>query len=123
MKHILFVLVLLVGVTSVVAAGDFEDGKDALAHKDFTTAFNKFLSAAEVGHTRAQYMLGVLYTNGNGVRKNDVQAHKWFSLSAASATDARMKDIALSSRNAIAQTMTPEGIAEAEQLARDWHGT
>ena len=123
MKHVVFAVVLLFGVTSVVAAGDFEDGKDALARKDFGTAFQKFLTAAETGHTKAQYMLGVSYAYGKGVPQDDVQAYKWFHIAAATATDNKIRGLAVNSRDAVAQMLTPHEIAEAEQLARDWHGT
>ncbi|MBQ26849.1 MAG: hypothetical protein CMH81_01700 [Nitrospiraceae bacterium] len=123
MKHTLLALLLLFGVTSAVLAGDFEDGKDALAHKDFATAFQKFLNAAEAGHTKAQYMLGVSYAYGKGVSQNDVQAYKWFHIAAATSTDHKVRVLAVNSRDALAQTMSPHEIAEAEQLARDWHGT
>ncbi len=123
MKHVLLVLVLLFGVTGVLTAGDFEDGRDALAPKDFATAFKKFMTAAEAGHTKAQYMLGVSYSYGKGVPQDDVQAYKWFHIAAATATDKKMRGLAVNSREAIAQVMTPHEIAKAEQLARDWHGT
>tara|TARA_B100000315_G_scaffold218808_1_gene220321 strand:+ start:443 stop:811 length:369 start_codon:yes stop_codon:yes gene_type:complete len=122
MKYILLAL-LLIGITSGVMAGDFEDGKKAIAHKDFETAFKKFLNAAEAGHAKAQYMLGVSYAYGKGVSRDDVQAYKWFHIAAATATDHKMKGLAVNSRDALAQTMLPQEIDEAERLARDWHGT
>lgn len=123
MKQVVFAVLLLLSLTSIVIAGDFEDGKDALARKDFATAFQKFLKAAEAGHTKAQYMLGVSYSYGHGVPRDDVQAYKWFHVAAATATDQRIRGLAVNSRDILAQTMTPREIAQGEQLARDWHGT
>ena len=34
--------------------------------------------AAEQGYAPAQYNLGVMYANGEGVAKNDEQAVKWY---------------------------------------------
>lgn len=123
MKHILLALLLLFSAHGVVVAGDFEDGKEALAQKDFGTAFKKFFDAAEAGHTKAQYMLGALYAYGNGVPRDDVQAYKWFSVVAATATDKRLKGLAINSRDAIEKLMTPQEIAKGKKLASQWDST
>ena len=123
MKYVLLVLLLLFSLSGVVAAGDFEDGKDALAHKDFGTAFQKFFDAEEAGHSKAQYMLGVLYTYGNGIPQDDVQAYKWFSVAAATATDQKLKGLAVNSRDAIEKLMTPHEIAKGKKMVRQWNGT
>jgi hypothetical protein len=39
--------------------------------------------AADSGHPRAQYMLGILYAHGWGVARNDDQAAKWFTRAAS----------------------------------------
>jgi TPR repeat protein len=41
----------------------------------------KFL--AEQGEAFAQYNLGVMYENGDGVRQNNVRAYAWWSVAAA----------------------------------------
>ena len=38
--------------------------------------------AAEQGHARAQYNLGVAYSNGEGVEQDYVEAVKWWRLAA-----------------------------------------
>jgi hypothetical protein len=55
-------------------------------------------------------------------RQDNVQAHKWLDLAAASfgASNREDVDLATGSRDAIATKMTPEQIAEAKRLARDW---
>jgi TPR repeat protein len=37
-----------------------------------------FRKAAEQGHAMAQFNLGVMYANGEGVPKDDAEAVKWF---------------------------------------------
>ncbi len=63
MKRILLALVLLLGMTGVVTAGDFESGQDAFTRQDFA----KLMNAAEAGYTEAQYALGLMYAEGDGV--------------------------------------------------------
>jgi TPR repeat protein len=50
--------------------------------QDIVKAVQFFHKAAEQGYTRAQYNLGVCYSNGTGVSQNDVKAVKLFELAA-----------------------------------------
>lgn len=38
--------------------------------------------AADAGHARARYMLGLNYSRGWGVRRDDAEAERWFNLAA-----------------------------------------
>jgi len=62
-----------------------------------------------------EFKLGVIYTNGDGVPQDYVEAHKWFNLAAATG----YKD-AIKERGIVARKMTPAQIAEAQRLAREW---
>jgi len=198
MKHVLFALVLLFGMTSVVTADDFQAANDAHADKDYATAIALYTKAAEAGHIGAQYHLGTLYQkeregdgvahddalavrwyrkaaeaghaeaqgklgwmyangrgipqddqeavrwyqkaaeagqtltqyylavryqDGKGVPQDNVQAYRWFSIAAAHATDKRTQGRAARDRARLAQKMSPDEIAEAEQLASVWKPT
>ena len=79
---------------------------------DYATDVSWFRKAAEEGNVFAQH-LGVLYVKGEGVPQDYVQAHMWFSLSAAQGGGTNNQDI-------IAARMTPPQIAEAQKLAREW---
>lgn len=50
---------------------------------DYAKAFNVFKPAAEQGHARSQYKLGLMYANGYGVEQDHAEAFKWFRLAAA----------------------------------------
>lgn len=78
MKHILLALVLLFGVTGVVVAEDFEAGKDAFTRQDFA----KLMNAAEAGYTEAQYAVGLMYAEGDGVPEDDQKAVRWLGSAA-----------------------------------------
>ena len=82
--------------------------------KDYATDASWFRKAAEEGNVIAQHDLGVMYAKGEGVPQDYVQAHMWFSLSAAQG------DGATKNRDIIAAKMTPAQIAEAQKLAREW---
>ena len=50
--------------------------------QDYKEVFKWTRLAAEQGHSKAQYNLGLLYYNGRGVRKDYKEAVKWYRKSA-----------------------------------------
>jgi TonB family protein len=48
----------------------------------YQQAYNEFHRLAKLGHKDAIYNVGVMYLYGQGVKKNLVSAHSWFSLAA-----------------------------------------
>ena len=48
----------------------------------YQEAYKEFQRLAKLGHKDAIYNVGVMYLYGQGVRKNLVLAHSWFSLAA-----------------------------------------
>jgi TPR repeat protein len=81
----------------------------------YTEAAKWYREAADQGLEDAQLNLGLLYAKGQGVPRDDVQAYMWFELSAAQGDQS-----AANNRDAAAQRMTPEQIAEAQKLAHEW---
>ena len=63
-----------------------------------------------------------MYLQGQGVPQDYIEAHKWFNL-AASKSSGKGYDVAVNSREGIAEKMTPAQIAEAQRLAREWAKT
>jgi TPR repeat protein len=77
--------------------------------------------AAEQGFALAQGALGFMYERGEGVRRDLVQAHKWYNLAASRfELSDKYPDISFRKRDLVAAKMTPAQIAEAEKLAREW---
>ena len=74
---------------------------------------------ANAGDAHAQWHLGVMYRNGRGVPQDYVEAHKWYNLG-ASRVSAENQKIFAEARDAVAQLMTPQQLAEAQRLAREW---
>ena len=84
--------------------------------KDYKLAFLWYQRAAERGNRWGQFLLAGAYLFGNGVPKDYVTGYMWLNLSAAQGYEDAGKI-----RDALArQEMTPEQIAEAQRLAREW---
>ncbi|RMB04447.1 SEL1-like repeat protein [Eilatimonas milleporae] len=73
------------------------------------------LAAAENGKTDAFYDLGLLYSTGQGVDRDYVQAHKWFNLAAINGLHRAAVD-----RGELARDMNVRDIAKAQRQAREW---
>ena len=65
-----FVLVLALALSAPVSAADFEAGVEAYNRGDYATAWEEWRPRAEQGDANAQYYLGVMHQNGEGVPQN-----------------------------------------------------
>ncbi len=74
--RVLLFVVVLIGFAPLVHAG-FDEGVTAYNKGDYATAFIEFKPLADQGDARAQYNLGVMYANGQGVSKDYAEALKW----------------------------------------------
>ena len=114
----LYGLVLALLLVASPAYADFDEALVAYKHGDYTTALREFRPLAEQGDVGAQFHLGFMYRLGQGVPKDYVLANMWLNLAAAQGD----KDSA-ELRDRIAKLMSPEQIAEAQRLAREWKPT
>ncbi len=67
---------------TAVAASGFGDAVAAFKRGDYATALLGFCNAAEQGDMRAQYNLGIMYDNGEGVQQNYAAAFDWYKTAA-----------------------------------------
>ena len=114
-RLLLFVTLFSILVVSLAHAG-FEEGKAAYDKGDYVKDYEDL---AEQGFAGAQYHLGYMYDKGQGVAPDKVVAHKWLILSAARAAG-RQHEYFARIRDAVASTMSPGEIAEAQYLAHKW---
>ena len=70
---------------------------------------------AEQGSVGAQFNLGTMYAGGQGVAVDAVLAYKWWDLATAQGDETARRNIDI-----IEGMMTPEQIAEAQRLSREW---
>jgi len=116
MRNLVIIAAALLSLTlpSSVAAQDFDRGVSAYNDGDYPTALREFRLAAEQGNALAQYNLGIMYGNGQGLPQNHQLAYMWFSLAAAKGVER-----AASVRDKAAGNMTPEQIGRAQQLSTE----
>ncbi|HLO77320.1 MAG TPA: tetratricopeptide repeat protein, partial [Magnetospirillum sp.] len=82
MPRSVLVLTLCCVVLSGAARADYRSGVQAWGKGDFASAAIAFLPAAEAGEPEAQYMMGRLYSLGDGVPRDFVHAWVWFDRAA-----------------------------------------
>ena len=82
-KHGIAGIILALSFAAPVTAGPVDDGEAAYQRGNYASALRLWRPAAERGNARAQFNLGIMYNNGNGVPKDYATAHKWFSRAAA----------------------------------------
>ena len=74
--------VLAAPLVGPASAADFGRGVEAYKAGDYPTALGEFSELAEQGDARAQYNLGVMYANGDGVPQDQAEAVRWYRLAA-----------------------------------------
>jgi TPR repeat protein len=82
--------------------------------QDDAEAVKWFRKAAEQGHAKVQYNLGVIYEMGRGVAGDDVAAYAWYSAAAASGHNKARKN-----RDRIKGKLTPSELEKGEAMARE----
>jgi hypothetical protein len=74
---------LLWGLVGAPAwAAGYQEGFAAYERGDFGNAYEIWLPLAEAGDSDAQFGVGVILDNGQGVAENDAEAAKWYRLAA-----------------------------------------
>ena len=89
----------MLSMWSVLAAGELETIK----------------KAAEQGQAEAQYNLGFMYDQGEGVPEDDAKAYAWLSIVAAQGDESAKKN-----KDIVTERMTRAQIAEAQKLSREY---
>ena len=102
----------ILGMTGALA-GPWEDGMASYNRGDYVPAIRLFRPLAEAGNAKAQTVLGTMYHRGQGVARNSVRAFIWFSRAAARG-DAKAKD----GLRDVSQTMTPQELSQAREMAQ-----
>ena len=76
-------LVLSINCLAVPAWADYRAGMDAYSRGDYATALRERRPLAEQGDPIAQFRLGSLYENGDGVPRDFAKARQWYEKAAA----------------------------------------
>ncbi len=140
MKYLALCILALVLSVTVTSCGDVDytvyspqlveeaQGGDVLAQRnlgviysfgigvpmDEKEAMKWYRKAADQGSVMAQHDIGYAYLTGLGVLKDYVTAYAWYSLSAFNGDEKGQEN-----RDKLAEKMTPEQIAEAQELSKE----
>ena len=85
LRHAIAAIILILSFAAPMAAGPLEDidaADAAYAKGDYATALRLLRPLADQGDAAAQYNLGVMHANGQGVPQNYAEAAKWYRLAA-----------------------------------------
>jgi len=77
------ILALSLVCLAVTAWAGYQAGMDAYGRGDYATALRELRPLAEQGDPAAQFYLGLLYENGDGVPRDFVKARQWYEKAAA----------------------------------------
>ena len=75
---------------------------------------------AEQGDAKAQYNLGLLYRDGQGVPQDWAEAYFWLDLAAAGKLRAMLAKDAAKQRDKAASHLTPAELTREQERARKW---
>lgn len=118
-KRLMLLAALALAPATPAAAdywGDFDTAIDAYANARYDQALDIFRPRAERGDDRAQYWLGIMYYEGKGVIRDNVNAYMWLSLAAE-----RGNRAARLGREGIAGRMSASEIETARARVAAWH--
>src|SRR5271165_5405073 len=87
--------------------------------RNYEVAAGWLNEAAHQGTPTAQFLLGLLFDKGYGVPQDWVQAEVWLNL-AASQASGRQRDYWARIRDAVADKLTLDQLAEAQRRALAW---
>lgn len=148
--RILFAVLLVAVLATQASAQDFRAGLDAYDRGDFAAALREWRPLAEQGDARAQFNLGVILFNGQGIPHDPVEAVEWYRAAADQGYGPAQDKLAFmyetgqgllqnyveaykwstlairhgvemrKTRDALAAKMTAEQIAEADRAAAAW---
>jgi uncharacterized protein len=108
-------LAIMLGGAAVptASAAAYDDAITAYERGDYDAALKLLLPEANAGNANAQYAVGVVYANGNGVAKDPVEAVKWYRKAAE-------QGLASAQYNLADCYLSGTGVAKDPPIAAKW---
>ena len=80
LKTTLLLLAMIISTTAFAQSAEklYTAGKKLYDAEQYEQAFPKLKAAAEKGHKKAQYRVGLCYDKGRGVTEDDAKAVAWY---------------------------------------------
>jgi clan AA aspartic protease (TIGR02281 family) len=113
LKHTIVAILLILSLAAQVAADSLEDAIVAYNRRDYATALRLFQQLADKGSAIAQFNVGTMYANGQGVAQNYAEAAKWYGLAANQGSADAQHNLALLYANG-------QGVRQNYVLAYKW---
>ena len=108
------VLIVLLGSVGLSAYADFNKGQAAYDRGDYATALREWKPLAEQGHAEAQFSLGRMYANGQGVPQDDKAAAQWYTRAAEQGNADAQLNLAWMYQNG-------RGVPRDDKAAAQWY--
>ncbi len=112
MKNTVFLLLLFTS-PFILADSSYEKAWEAYNNKNYELSFELFKQSANENDSDAQYLVGLMLFNGEGVIKNEQKAVEWFKKSALQDDMDAQYYLGFMTRDGI-------GIKKDEQKAVEW---
>jgi TPR repeat protein len=113
LKQMLLLYVCLFALTGQAIADSLSDAEDAYNAKDYAKVAKLLRPLAEQGKAQAQYILGMMYDNGQGVAQDYKEAAKWYRLAAEQGNASAQSNLGVIYRNG-------QGVLQNYQEAAKW---
>jgi len=115
--RLIFAVTACISIGIPAAARDnFKSASSAYTVGLYNSAARHWMSLAAKGNAPAQYNVGRMLFYGQGMRRDPIEAYKWFLI----ASDNGVRRSAAAVR-LVGDRMTRGEIVEATIRARDWH--
>jgi TPR repeat protein len=92
----------------------FTDGLNAFGGQKYEKAYKIWKPLAEKGNADAQYYMGVMFANGQGVKLNNIVAYAWYSVAAEE------QEMAEENRDDIEVKLSVAQLEQAKKLAKEY---
>ena len=92
----------------------FTDGLNAFGGQKYEKAYQIWKPLAEKGNADAQYYMGVMFANGQGVKLNNIVAYAWYSVAAEE------QEMAEENRDDIEVKLSVAQLEQAKKLAKEY---
>lgn len=112
MRRMIFLICML--LWSGLAMAGFNEALTAYKNGDFKMAVNEFKELSMQGNAQSQYILGLMYRQGQGIQQDYIQAYEWLSLAALEKSDA------IKFRDSLKAKMNADQIKKAQYLVQEW---
>ena len=98
---------------NLIQIRDLERSDGSGVGQDYKAAVRWWRKAAKQGQAEAQTSLGMMYSNGQGILKDNIMAYVWFNIAAAD--DSKL---ATDNRDFIASRLDRTELKKARKLSR-----